>query len=551
MEDAEQVIDITPEGIEQALDPEIVKRISELGFRADMISKMDGEYIVEGDIVVPASYLEGGQTRQARSSELIGCERVGFITIRVDNSIPNSGNDNWRDELLQAIDDWNEVQSALRLELVEDDNADITVRADGGVLANNVIADALFPSDGRPGNRIRINLDFNGNTNVSTGSKRYNMVHEIGHCIGFRHTNWSSRNENVATQISGTPSTDPNSVMNGGTALNTWAGFSTGDLNGTRILYPTRCVDGVGHVGEGAGVAIANIGGTSRPDIVLMGYDAPNSSNTFRYRVGYDLNASGNPTSWSSIRTVSGVGHIGEGASIAIGNIGGDSRPDLVLMAYDAPDGANTFRYKIGYDLSSSGNARSWTSTKTISGVGHIGEGAGVAIANIDGNSRPELILMAYDAPNGANTFRYKIGYNLSTSGNASSWSSIKTISGVGNVGHGAGVVVGNVGGNLTRPDIILMAYDAPNGPNSFHHKIGYDLNASGNVGSWSGTRTIEGVGHFGDGADLAILNVGTGVGNDTKPELFLMTYDAPSGANQFRYRVGFNLNLSGTAQHW
>jgi hypothetical protein len=67
-------------------------------------------------------------------------------------------------------------------------------------------------------------------------------LHEVGHCLGFRHTNWSTRGEsqnpNGAFLINGTPSSDPNSFMNGGTAGASWAGFSTGDVNAFKNLYP-------------------------------------------------------------------------------------------------------------------------------------------------------------------------------------------------------------------------------------------------------------------------------------------------------------------------
>src|SRR4051812_6972739 len=71
----------------------------------------------------------------------------------------------------------------------------------------------------------------------------------------------------------------------------------------------------------------------------------------------------------------------------------------------------------------------------TVPGVGDLGEGAGLAVTNLDGNPRPEMILMAYDAPAGPNNFRYKVGFNLNTGAVAASWGPMIQVPGVGDLG--------------------------------------------------------------------------------------------------------------------
>lgn len=50
----------------------------------------------------------------------------------------------------------------------------------------------------------------------------------------------------------------------------------------------------------------------------------------------------------------------------------------------------------------------STTGTRQVSGLGHINQGAGVAIGDIDKNGRPDMILMGIDNPKGKNNFGIK-----------------------------------------------------------------------------------------------------------------------------------------------
>jgi predicted Zn-dependent protease len=98
-----------------------------------------------------------------------------------------------------------------------------------GNQAASWIARAYLPtSNGRPGVSVEINAYYN---TLAANQKLFAITHELGHTIGFHHTNQTS-----GIYISGTPQTDANSVMN--SFVLPWNGFTAGDVRATQILYP-------------------------------------------------------------------------------------------------------------------------------------------------------------------------------------------------------------------------------------------------------------------------------------------------------------------------
>ncbi len=229
--------------------------IQSLGFDTLDVVKLKSGYLIQGDIYIEKSKLVAygqPQTRQAyHTTGLIGHPKQRAITVGVDSSIPASGVDDWRDEIQEAINLWNPL-SNLKMTYTTAANPDILIRSDASTpLPNKAIAAGSWPMNGKPGPSIWINLDYDYNKTIPRLQKIYNMVHELGHCFGLRHTNWKSRNESNAYDIYGTPDSDSYSVMNGGTAEYQWSGFSEGDKKAIEYLYPsTFTADFVGYPQE-------------------------------------------------------------------------------------------------------------------------------------------------------------------------------------------------------------------------------------------------------------------------------------------------------------
>lgn len=237
----------------------VIEKLLEMGFKLENIQELDEFYLVEGDLMFSkdindynkkknASVSESIYGRHASTNNLVSQTNASSMTVYIHSSVSGSGVDNWTSAITNAMSDMNSI-SGSKVNFVISNNsstADIIIKSDNGSLANGYIAAAGFPSNGKPYNTVLINLDYSNNITVSEGSKRYNMVHELGHCIGLRHTNWEAEGTGPygANYIPNTPTQDSNSVMNSGTANYSWNGFSTYDIVAITYLYPSLNLNG-------------------------------------------------------------------------------------------------------------------------------------------------------------------------------------------------------------------------------------------------------------------------------------------------------------------
>ena len=300
------------------------------------------------------------------------------------------------------------------------------------------------------------------------------------------------------------------------------------------------CLDsvGAGFDSDGADATFAQLDTDPRPDLVLMSIDDPAGANGFFVGIGWNVDSTGFTSQWSSHAT-SGFGNDNEGGGVAFAQLDSNPRLDMVLMAVDAPTGPNTFVYKVMFNVNTNLVPTRVSSTKSIPGIGQVGEGAAIAFANIDANSTPALVLMTYDAPTGANSVHYKVAYNIDANGD---WvglvGQVITVAGFGNTGDGAGIRAGYFNAN-DRIDLVVMVYDrGTSGSNDIRYRFLYDLQQSGaGIGapsSQSASVILPGHGTVGQGAGVAVEDLD---GNG-RAEVLMAVLDSPSGVNQFRWTM-------------
>lgn len=322
-------------------------------------------------------------------------------------------------------------------------------------------------------------------------------------------------------------------------------------------LYPsttgTRQVSGLGHINQGAGVAIGDIDKNGRPDMILMGIDNPKGKNNFWYKVLYDIDENGYYSKESSILSISAEGWENSGGDIALCDLNNNGILDMVLLCTDKPTTAGrAYRwYYVAYDLKPDGHYNSLSSLNTLDELGFFYDGAGIDICDINKNGTPDLLMMVYDAPEGENSFRYQIAFDLQSNGNYLSLSPVYEVPGLGHDGDGAGVAVGDIDNNGTL-DILFMALDAPPGKDKFVYEILPDIDKYGN----SYAKPIY-TPRFPD--SLSPCDTGQGAAcslydldnNGFLDAIFVAIENIKGKSNSWKYVTGHNLNKQGVPMCW
>lgn len=176
----------------EAVSEEVLAKIYNLGFSNKNVVKHDEGYLVEGDIVITEAelnqkpemqFLRVGEEEQYRTYNLVG-SLPRTITVRV-SGLPTA----YITATDEAIRRYNAENLLIRFSRVTSGGNIVLSPAPSGA---GYLASAGFPSGGNPYGSVRVNSAYLG-SNPGTNYLATILAHEIGHCIGFRHSDYMSR----------------------------------------------------------------------------------------------------------------------------------------------------------------------------------------------------------------------------------------------------------------------------------------------------------------------------------------------------------------------
>jgi FG-GAP repeat len=130
-------------------------------------------------------------------------------------------------------------------------------------------------------------------------------------------------------------------------------------------------------------------------ELVAFHVDNPSGSNHGYYRTGWSVRADGSLSYWDPPTPVPGwFGNEGQAGSIAAADIDGDGKPELIVFHIDDPSGGNHGYYRIGRNADLYGHPMNWTDPpiKIPGWFGNESQGGGIAVADMNGDGRPDLV---------------------------------------------------------------------------------------------------------------------------------------------------------------
>lgn len=237
--------------------------VAAAGFNSNWAEKTtEGKFLIEGDILLsredliemsneaPAHEFIIANEEHYRTTKIVSTPNTGarIITVSLGAGFPA----HYSDGLDAALARYNSYNLKLQFQRVSS-GADIPITGQNlGTSGGGCILGQAggFPKGGNPGRGFTLSTSSCATTYLNTATRVDEVIaHEIGHCIGFRHTDYMNRSscgQNInegsagvgAVHIPGTPTTvsgNYNSWMMACTNGN--AGFGSEDVVALNYVY--------------------------------------------------------------------------------------------------------------------------------------------------------------------------------------------------------------------------------------------------------------------------------------------------------------------------
>jgi|GEM_PF-228171 len=230
---------------------DIISKLKAAGFVIDEgFRPYKNGYLVEGDIFLTVDQITNLETSKGsspnfriehfRTNNLVLGGTPRLITVYMDPAFSTY----MHNACITAINRYNAVNLSLRFEKTNSTNADIRIVAIFS--QSNLLGSSTFPSSGNPGNNIELNTFYYNNNRTDAATT---IAHEIGHAVGFRHTDYMNRgfscsqnaNEGTANigavHVPGTPTTPVNGSWMLACSDNRDRPFTIEDVTSLKSIY--------------------------------------------------------------------------------------------------------------------------------------------------------------------------------------------------------------------------------------------------------------------------------------------------------------------------
>ncbi len=274
--------------------------------------------------------------------------------------------------------------------------------------------------------------------------------------------------------------------------------------------------------------------------VLRIGHPAAGPNRGF-YRVGHKLDAQGGIAGWEPWIEVPDWGSDrNQGGGIAVADFGADGLGLVVFQVQHVEPGPNVGRFRIGRNLAPDGTVAGWSAWQTVPDwISWRDQGAAVAVADLDGDGRPELVVFHIDDfhtgnPGRSNKGFYRVGRNLAADGTVAGWGPWVEVDWFSWFNRGAGLAIADLDGN-GRPEIVVFQIDAPPDGNVGFCRVGWNLDQAGIVrDGWGPWVRFDGWGSADDqGGGFALMPLGPG-----RPKAVLFQVNGRPGLDQGLFAV-------------